>query len=56
MVLGTDELKCWGYNNGGQLGAGDTNDRGDNAGEMGDALPTLNLGFEGTGLRIFPNK
>ncbi|WP_437935504.1 hypothetical protein [Sorangium sp. So ce341] len=38
-VLETGALKCWGANYHGQLGLGDTEDRGDSAGEMGDALP-----------------
>ncbi len=37
-------LKCWGYNVFGQLGYGDTAHRGDGAGEMGDALPAVDLG------------
>jgi alpha-tubulin suppressor-like RCC1 family protein len=37
-------LKCWGYNAFGQLGLGDTNNRGDAPGEMGDSLPTVALG------------
>ena len=37
-------LKCWGYNFYGQLGLGDTNDRGDQGGEMGDSLPSVDLG------------
>eukprot|EP01083_Nonionella_stella_P307184 1078744_1 len=40
----TNTLKCFGRNNVGQLGYGDTNDRGDEAGEMGDSLNTLNFG------------
>jgi len=42
--LDNGALKCWGYNNGGPLGLGDTNDRGTMAAHMGDALPALSLG------------
>ena len=37
-------VKCWGENGRGQLGLGDTADRGDSAGEMGDSLPAVTLG------------
>lgn len=37
-------LKCWGNNNSGQLGLGDTQARGNDPGEMGDALPFVDLG------------
>ena len=37
-------MKCWGTNTNGQLGLGDTNHRGDQTGEMGDALPAVDLG------------
>jgi alpha-tubulin suppressor-like RCC1 family protein len=36
-------IKCWGYNGIGQLGLGDTANRGDNPGEMGDMLPFVDL-------------
>jgi len=36
-------VKCWGYNAFGQLGLGDSSDRGDSAGEMGVALPAVPL-------------
>jgi alpha-tubulin suppressor-like RCC1 family protein len=43
-LLDNDSVKCWGRNANGQLGHGDTLDRGDGSGEMGDALPAVNLG------------
>jgi alpha-tubulin suppressor-like RCC1 family protein len=38
------KVKCWGWNEGGQLGLGDTNFRGDAPDEMGNALPVVDLG------------
>lgn len=43
-ILDNGTTKCWGQNNYGQLGAGDKNDRGDVPAEVGDGLPTVNLG------------
>lgn len=43
-VLDNGQLKCWGENGWGELGFGDTADRGDGAGEMGDNLAVVNLG------------
>lgn len=43
-------VKCWGGNEQGQLGLGDVRPRGVLQGEMGTALPTVNLG---TGLRAW---
>jgi alpha-tubulin suppressor-like RCC1 family protein len=42
-LLSTDSIKCWGENNYGQLGLGDSNNRGDQPGEMGSALAALGL-------------
>ena len=43
-LLSNDKIKCWGYNSVGQLGLGNTNDRGDAADEMGTDLPSVDLG------------
>jgi alpha-tubulin suppressor-like RCC1 family protein len=43
-ILDDDTLKCWGRNDFGQLGIGNTSTIGDVASEMGDALAVTNLG------------
>ena len=43
-ILDNGSVKCWGYNGQGQLGLGDTANRGDNPNEMGDDLPAVELG------------
>ena len=42
-VLDNASIKCWGSNTAGELGLGDTNNRGDGSGEMGDILPVISL-------------
>jgi alpha-tubulin suppressor-like RCC1 family protein len=51
-LLGDGSVKCWGWNLHGQLGLGDTANRGDGPGEMGDALPAVDLGTGRTAVAI----
>lgn len=44
VLLQNQTVKCWGQNYYGQLGLGDTEDRGDQPNEMGEALPAVDLG------------
>jgi hypothetical protein len=43
-ILDDGATKCWGSGSGGQLGYGDTSNRGDGANEMGDDLPVVDVG------------
>jgi alpha-tubulin suppressor-like RCC1 family protein len=45
-ILATGRAKCWGINDHGQLGLGDTYNRGEAANEMGADLPAIDLGYE----------
>ena len=47
-VLDDATLKCWGYGNNGQLGTGSTDSLGDRVAELGDNLPTINVGTDRT--------
>lgn len=43
-LLESNQIKCWGSNTYGQLGLGDTDNRGAAPDQMGDFLPTIDLG------------
>ncbi|CAN0434518.1 unnamed protein product [Pylaiella littoralis] len=51
-VLDDGSLKCWGRNNHGMLGLGDTDNRGGSADDMGDNLPAVDLGTENTAVAV----
>ena len=51
-LLDNASVKCWGSNFSGELGLGDTANRGDAGGEMGDALPAVDLGAGRTATAI----
>ena len=51
-ILDSGQVKCWGNNGNGQLGIGDTGNRGDGPGEMGAQLPPVDLGPGRTALSI----
>ena len=53
-ILDNGQLKCWGTNRYGELGLGDTTDRGTAPGQMGNSLPPVNLGSGLTVLRVAP--
>jgi alpha-tubulin suppressor-like RCC1 family protein len=52
FILDNGSVKCWGENSYGQLGLGDTINRGDNSSEMGDNLTSIDLGTGRTATAI----
>ncbi|MBI2606671.1 MAG: hypothetical protein HYW49_11395 [Deltaproteobacteria bacterium] len=54
-ILGNSKVKCWGYNGYGQLGTGNSVNRGDSGTsghEMGDSLPYVDLGTNRTAKKL----
>jgi alpha-tubulin suppressor-like RCC1 family protein len=51
-ILDTGAVKCWGDNSKGQLGIGNFTSKGLFPGDMGDSLPTVNLGVGRTATSI----
>ena len=51
-ILDDGNVKCWGNGSNGRLGYGNTFNRGDSSGEMGDNLPTVDLGSGRTAVHI----
>ena len=51
-LLDDHRVKCWGNNSFGQLGYGDTRDRGGSPADMGDNLPIVDLGTGRTATAI----
>ena len=51
-ILDNASVKCWGWGNNGKLGQGNTNNIGNAANEMGDNLPSIDLGTGRTATAI----
>jgi hypothetical protein len=51
-LLDNHRIKCWGSNGDGELGLGDTRDRGKTAADMGDNLPFVDLGTRRTATAV----
>ena len=52
VILDNESVKCWGFNDKGQLGQGDSVSRGDGSNEMGDNLTVIDLGSGRTAASI----
>jgi len=46
LISSTLNVKCWGYNQFGQLGIGSSDDKGDEPNELGVYLPNIDFGLE----------
>jgi hypothetical protein len=51
-LLENHRIKCWGYNDLGELGLGDTRNRGASASDMGDSLPFVDIGTGRTAVAV----
>lgn len=51
-LLRDGSFKCWGYGGTGALGTSNAENRGDDPGEMGDALPAVTLGAGKTSIAV----
>ncbi|MFZ5893516.1 MAG: RCC1 domain-containing protein [Myxococcota bacterium] len=51
-IVSGGQVKCWGYNAHGQLGAGSTENLADEPDEVGDALPLVDLGTGRSAIEI----
>lgn len=52
-LLDDSTMKCWGYNDVGQLGMGNTANLGDSVAELGDNMPTVNVGTNRSVKKIY---
>jgi E3 ubiquitin-protein ligase HERC3 len=54
-IMDSQQVKCFGQNNYGQLGYGDTLDRGYSTSTMGTGLPAVDFGTNRNAVRLFPS-
>ena len=56
VILDDRKVKCWGFGYEGELGYGASETRGSTEAEMGDALPTVDLGTGRTAVALSANR